>query len=243
MSHTEVEHLLKGLSASTCLDEVPAALDDLERQLHAGRKVRIESLEPILKRLSDASMGRRAAELMNVLRHARITSRRAYYLSIEAAHRTGAHLLAAPLVQAVASEYGERHASAKKLVQAMRMEFSPAADPKLTNQNRRRFIPVSKLILCNHSRTRVWCHFRDSSGGHIDFPGGKSDPADAGPLATLRRELKEECGDLPLCVEAATEELLKLYPSGISRCNLRPGKPWEKMHRLHLWVPPLVPCT
>ena len=236
MSHTEVEHLLKGLSASTCLDEVPAALDDLERQLHAGRKVRIESLEPILKRLSDASMGRRAAELMNVLRHARITSRRAYYLSIEAAHRTGAHLLAAPLVQAVASEYGERHASAKKLVQAMRMEFSPAADPKLTNQNRRRFIPVSKLILCNHSRTRVWCHFRDSSGGHIDFPGGKSDPADAGPLATLRRELKEECGDLPLCVEAATEELLKLYPSGISRCNLRPGKPWEKMHRLHLWV-------
>ena len=236
MSHREVEQLLEELSTSTAADRLPDGLDRLESQLRAGRKVDIKSIEPILKRLSDAGLGRRAAELMNVLRHAGVDSRKAYFLSIEAAHRAGAHLLVAPLVHALGQQYQERHSSVKKLIRAMKMEYDPITDAAPKREAYRRYTKASKLVLCNHDRTKIWCHYRDADKKQLDFPGGKEEPGDSGPLATLRRELLEECGVLSPLIEAAVEDTLKLYPEGHARARVRTGPEWGKLCVVHVWV-------
>ena len=111
LTHADTDNLIEECRNSTNTLELPRILEELERLVLSGYKPAISKIEPLIKRLHDLHLGRRAAELMNVLRLAGVTSRRAYYFAIASAQRAGAHLLVAPLVRALADDHGDRPCS------------------------------------------------------------------------------------------------------------------------------------
>ena len=216
----------------------------LRKYLSGKGEMPIQTAEAIMGRLRDMQKPRLAAEIADLLTDAGIASKKALYFALDAAHQSGLHLLAAPLVRTLGMEFGVPHNQTRTMLKTLRLEFEHPSSPDKLSRGYQRYEKAAKIMWLNEDRSKVWCHYRTEASGDskeqtLDLPGGTSEKTDANIQETLWRELREELGILPPVAHLRLQELLKKYPSGMSRAKIHPPNPWKKMHVIHVWAIPI----
>ena len=243
LSMKEVEDLIEALKAAPAENHnAPSnTVAALEEAFRAGRRIELRTLEAMLSKLNSLHLGRRAVEVMEVMLSAGLSSKRAIYFALAAASRQSLYLQTAPLLRTLSTSYGFPNTTTKKALDILRFENETKEATNLHRPRRGyvRFQSSVKLILTDHTRTRLWCHSRNPPDEvpDYDFVGGKLERTDAGLHAALRREIAEEMGDnLAATIALSLEEQMKLFPEGQARARVYPLNPWAKMHLIHIWT-------
>ena len=133
LSLSEEEDLIYAISTTPPASHTSPALDAVEATLKGGRKIALCTFEAVLKRLNELNMGRRAVELIEIMLKYNLSSKRAIYYALSAAHRAGLHLQSAPLMRTLATNHAITGNNTRKTVQRLSLEF----DTQESTNNRR----------------------------------------------------------------------------------------------------------
>ena len=117
LSSAEVEWLTSALSLAPSEDYRPAPIEWVESELLRGRRLSQRTLEAALLKLKERNMGRRAAELVEVMISAGLASKRALYYALAPAHKAGLYLQTAPLIRTLTMEYAVKSGPTKRIIQ------------------------------------------------------------------------------------------------------------------------------
>ena len=243
LSVQETFDLLAALEARLPADERPAALEQLSIQLRKGRQIRITTLEAILLRLKEKGFGLRAAELAEVMLSTHRISKKALYLALAATHAAGLCLQSAPLQRALSTDYNVRSTGARKMLQALEMEFNghleAADDPELSDRLQY-FVHVVVVALDGQV---MWCHKPNptKSGNSIQMSASQKCNKGKSPVLTARSALRDTFKELPPVLASALDDQLKIFPEGQARVSIPGDSPWHTRHQHIIWLVALHP--
>ena len=235
----ETLDLLAALEARLPVDERPAALEQLGMQLRKGRQVRITTLEAILTRLREQGLGLRAAELAEVMMSAHRISKKALYIALSATHTAGLCLQSAPLQRALSTDFNVRSAGAKKMLQALELEFDGSPATLEPIQRSDRLAHYVHILVTALNGQVLWSQRPTLQNGNaIKMSASKKCEDGKSCVLTARSALREAFTDLPPVLVSALDDQLKLFPQGHARIRLSGESEWHKEgHHLFWWVP------
>ena len=245
LSVQETFDLLAALEARLPADERPAALEQLGIQLRKGRQIRITTLEAILLRLREQGLGLRAAELAEVMLSTHRISKKALYLALAATHAAGLCLQSAPLQRALSTDFNVRSTGARKMLQALEMEFNghlEAADNPERSERLQYFVHVVVVALNGQV---MWCHKPkpkpEQCGNSIQMSASQRCNKEKSPVLTARSALRDAFKELPPVLASSLDEQLKLFPEGQARVRVPGDSPWHMRHQHFIWLVALHP--
>ena len=242
LSVQETLDLLAALEARLPVDERPAALENLGIQLRKGRQIRMTTLEAILIRLREQGLGLRAAELAEVMMSANRISKKALYIALAATHGAGLCLQSAPLQRALSTDFNIRSAGAKKMLQALELEFdgSPAALDETKRSDR--LIYYVHIVVTAQGGQSIWGQRPTLQRGNaVKISASKVCEGGKSLILTARGALREAFNEIPPILVSALDEQLKLFPQGQARARLPGDSTWHKESQHVFWWVPLHP--
>lgn len=242
LSVQETLDLLAALEARLPVDERPAALEKLGMQLRKGRQIRIATLEAILVRLREQGLGLRAAELAEVMMSANRISKKALYIALAATHGAGLCLQSAPLQRALSTDFNIRSAGAKKMLQALELEFDGSSTALDETKRSDRLIHYVHIVITAMDGLVFWGQRPTYPGSNaIKMSASKKCESGRSLILTARGALREAFTGIPPVLVSALDDQLKLFPMGQARARLSGDSPWHKESQHFCWLVPLHP--